>query len=240
MSTDLQKLAQKFDSIFDFVLGVLDRMEGAEARVAALEEVQQQPETPTYSEALNSRPQDNSRLEKLKFFSSEEERKKLLSQVCFTHPSVSSDSPQSCEHVKGILTSLLKISGSEMDSNLHVQKTKKTDTLVVQKNKLRRTSEYAIKDLYFNDNLTPYNYSMLKTPKQEKERLRTSNKPYFETINSFKGKVFVRKQKDTSNQIAVHIRSPTHLQSFPMSYLHVNAASMSDEAPYHKKIATHV
>ena len=132
--------------------------------------------------------------------------------------------------------------GRKIDANLYVQKTNKTNTVIVHftdrrlkrfvwaaKNKLRRTSEDTVKDLNINDNLTPYNYSMLITLKQETGCLRTSNKPYFETIYSFEDKVFVKKLKDATNPDAVHIHGLTQPQSFLRSYLRVNAASTSEE-----------
>ena len=112
LSSDLQGFSQKLDFIFDCILDMLNRMRAIQARVAALEEAQNKPNTPTYSEAFIFRPQTNVRLEKFEYFSSEEERKRRINEVCVTHPPVSSDKPQSTEHLEEVLTSVLEKPGT--------------------------------------------------------------------------------------------------------------------------------
>ena len=100
--------------------------------MAALEEVQNKPKTLTYCETSISRPQDNFRLDKLKYFSGEEERKRRINQVRVTHPSKKSDNTQSTEHLKEVLTSVLKFPCREIDANHHVHKTNKSNTVIVR------------------------------------------------------------------------------------------------------------
>ena len=82
--------------------------------MAVLEEAQNKPYAPTCFEAIISRPESNGRHEKLEYFSSEEERKRRINQVCIIQPSVNPDNLQSTEHLKEVLALVLENSGREI------------------------------------------------------------------------------------------------------------------------------
>ena len=143
-------------------------------------------------------------------------------QISIKHPLIDPNSNNLHDDIAKFLAENMKITNREMDTSLIVQKTSRPNTVILTfsdrrfklfifkacKN-LRTANDEVSSDLYLNDNLTPYNFSILMSLKRERSRRRTENRPLFETIYSIDGKVFVKLTRGAPNQEAVNIKTPS-------------------------------
>ena len=60
---------------------------------------------------------------------------------------------------------------------------------------------------FISDNLTTYNYILLKTLKLEHDHLREKQRQTSEVVYSYEGKNFVKKKIGDSKEDALHIRT---------------------------------
>ena len=159
--------------------------------------------------------------------------------MTITHPTINNNEANLQQSFKRMCESDLNMERRDIDANMMVKKVTRENTVLVtfshrrfkislfKAKKLIRTNNVSFSsDLYINENLTSYNFKLLMQLKREK-RLRTEqNKPSFETVYTFEGKVYVKQTKEDSNQQAHHIRSPTCLTDF---LLKLNSTSTAGE-----------
>ena len=180
---------------------------------------------PSYSQVLQQA--DQTRIDKLEYISSETERNKRSLQVTITHPTINNNEANLQQSIKRMCESDLNMERRDIDANMMVKKVTRENTVLItfshrrykinlfKAKKLIRTSNASFSsDLYINENLTTYNFKLLMQLKREKNLRREQNKPSFETVYTFEGKVYVKRSKEDSNQQAHHIRSPTCLTDF--------------------------
>ena len=157
---------------------------------------------------------------------SEDDRKSRLLQATITHPNLDLSNQDLTMHVKQFLQNRLNMPPREVDANLHVQKTPRPNSVLLKfsdrkfKNflysarKRMRNSESNLNDLYINEHLTSYNYSILKYLKTEKRRRSEGNLPNFHSVYSFEGKIYIKMHLDEQSNQAVHVKNHSSIQEF--------------------------
>ena len=186
---------------------------------------------------------NNERLSKLEFQASEDDRKKKLLQATFTHPSINKNSSSIKADISIFFRDKMKMEAREIDQNFIVHKSSRVNTVVVTfsdrrfklfaykaRKKLRDESEENVSDLYINDNLTTFNFSMLMQLKRIRAERKNSNKVVFETVYTIEGKVFVKMHRADSNDEAKYIKSEAVLDEFIRS-LDTNESAPSTSSP---------
>ena len=121
------------------------------------------------------------RLAKLEYKASEEERKKRNLQVTLTHPSIDTQSTDLDLNIRGFLASYLKMNSREIDTAMIVKKSTRNYTiniffsdlrfkkyLFAARKKLRTENPEATEGLFLNENLTSFNFGLLKKLKSER------------------------------------------------------------------------
>ena len=109
ISNDLNNVQNKLGTIIGSISQILDKVEVLESRIVALEEFRAKSERSisTYSETLTSNisnPQSPlSRIDKLEFITSEDEKKSRLLQATITHPNIDLSNQDLTMHVKQFL-----------------------------------------------------------------------------------------------------------------------------------------
>ena len=223
LSDDIKNFQTKLNSIYDCVLSVLDSVESLQNRVKALEDNSSSQTTTsnTYSAAiLGDAEKSRQRLDRLEFLSSEDERKKRTLQVSVTHPSIDQNASDLENRLECFFQDVMKMPLREMDANTKVQKTGRANTVLVTfsakrfkiflfkaRRRLRDENENLTENLYLNDNLTPYNFSILMSLKREKSRRSLENLPNFAAVYAIDGKVYVKMTRESSNQESIYVKS---------------------------------
>ena len=217
--------------IFQSQFAILDRVESLESRIVALETSCVQPVQTSYSDMVSSNNSSNapssiSRIDKLEYTSSEEERENRILQIAITHPDIDQTRPDLLSHTKHFLEHKLGMPPREIDSNLNVQKTPRPNTVLLKFSDKRfkiflfsarkklRISQADLSGLYIIEHLTSYNYSLLKALKSEKKHRYENNLPNFNSVYSFEGKVYVKLPGDESPNLALHIKNPASMNEF--------------------------
>ena len=237
-SNDLCNLNDKFGVFAGCITSLLDRDESLESRIISLESWKNDtpspsrfpPPTNTYASVVGSEViQGNAsgRLERLEFSSSEDDRKNKLLHVQVTHPSLDPSSPSLLPHVQNFLRHQLKMTDREIDANMLVFKSSRPNTVTIKcsdrrfklfiycaRKKLRSENQSLCENLFINDNLTSFNYSLLKRLKNESKRRNDVHKKSFATVYSYNGKVYVKLCRTDSTENAIHIRYPSCIDSF--------------------------
>ena len=73
--------------------------------------------------------------------------------------------------------------------------------------KLRSEENGGTNELFLNDNLTSYNFSILMNLKRERKKMQEQNGKIFESVYSIDGKVFIKILKTNSNDSAIHVKT---------------------------------
>ena len=113
----------------------------------------------------------------------------------------------------------------EVDANLHVQKSPRPNTVLLKfsDRKFRNFLYSAVKrmhnselnnDLYINEYLTYYDYSILKSLKTEKRRRSEGDLPNFHSVYSFEGKIYVKMHLDEQSNQALHVKNHSTVREF--------------------------
>ena len=237
LASDFLSLSKKLDTIMECFHGVFDQLDLMEDRLNSFEDCAKKP--PSYSEVLTSssaEPRNETRLDRLEYQTSEQERSKKRLEVRLTHPSIDKNSASLKNSTKDFLSSHMNMSSREIDTNMEVRKLPRENTVLLvlsdlrfkrfiyaARKKLRANFPDRYESLYINENLTNYNYSFLKFLKDEKKR-RTECEAPIVSVYSFDGKVFV---KSGVSDTAVHISNRSSLKSF-LSQLGPIAVAGSD------------
>ena len=236
-SSDLNNLNNKFGIFAGCITTLLDRVESLESRIIALESWKNDnpspssppPPTTTYASVVGSEViQGNAsgRLERLEYNSSEDDRKNKLMHVQVTHPSLDPSSPSLLPHVQNFLRLQLKMTDREIDANMLVYKSSRPNTVTIKcsdrrfklfiycaRKKLRSENQSLCENLFINDNLTSFNYSLLKRLKSESKRRIDLHKRSFATVYSYNGKVYVKLCRTDLTENAIHIKYPSCIDS---------------------------
>ena len=213
MIKDLQNsfsiVTKKLDSIIECMVDMNDRMTHIEDTVCTLQaEIIQLKEgiskSKTYSEVASisaSVPEqpNNDRLDRLEFLSSEDERKKRILEAVVTDPDVSEDSSDLKGDITNIFSRKLGMKNRELDANMKVFRTNRQKTvrvilsdvrykrfLYAARKKTRSGNNDAAKDLFIGENLTSYNYKILKMLKEEKKKREESQNLSFDSVYSLR------------------------------------------------------
>ena len=153
MHADLLNLTNKFDTVIECVLGVVEGLDKLEKRIEALEGsseqssikdidnrlkiVESKQSVPSYASVTTSHPQnivptDNDRLDRVEFLTSEEERKKLLLEINLTHPEINNGDSNLENHLKHFCSSKMGMPNREIDANIKVFKTARQNSVNIK------------------------------------------------------------------------------------------------------------
>ena len=235
ISTDIFKLSQKIDTMVDIQKQTLDKVDSLEsnvkdlqkdnesllARVVALEANKSSHEH-TFAEATATyRPNDDERISRLEYTSSEDERKKRCLEVNLTHPSIDNSTTDLEKHVREFFSDHMGMESRSIDRNMRVKKSKRANTVQINLSNIRfKKFLYAAKkqirvnnpenheDFLLNEYLTTYNFDILKKLKAEKKRCADEKMTCFETLYTFEGRVYIKKTRtnDKNDAICVNTR----------------------------------
>ena len=102
--------------------------------------------------------------------------------------------------------------GSRANTVVNTFSSRKFKTfLFAARKRLRREGESLASELFLNENLTLYNFALLKLLKSERKRRVDANIESFTSVFSFDGKIYVRRGADSEN---LHIKSRESYEAF--------------------------
>ena len=240
--SDFSNLSKKLETVFDCLTGIFDRLDVVESRLDKLASAPP-PSIPTYANVAG--PQSsNIRLDKLEYVASEEERKRRSLDVTLTHPDIDGNSVNLDSHVRELLSTQLRMERREIDSSFRVKKLQRANSVLITFSdkrfkrfifsavkQLRLSNPVLCENLYLNENLTSYNFGILRSLKAERRDRAQNNRACFESVYSFEGKVYVKKCKTDAPSTAIIVSNKSVLQKI-FSDLEQNASpSVSRSSP---------
>jgi len=228
-ATDMAKMNSNFQTLLDCLSDIIPRLEQVdilEKRVFDLEcKLESVEQISNHSSIGNSKPQaspftrenHSDRLARLEYLASEEEREKRLLQAVVTHPELDPENNDLRKHICEFLKNKLQMSEREIDPNLAATKNGREHSITVNltrrlfkkfmyaaRGKLRKTNPELCEDLFINDNMTHYNFSLLKLLKRERKVRSETGKNNFVSVFSLDGKVYVKTSPESEK---VHIKN---------------------------------
>ena len=230
LSTDAENFHKKIDHILEAFVCLIDAIENLENRISVLENNStKQSETipkASYASTLVGNGKSSSdRIEKLEFLNSEDERKKKSLQIAITHETISPGSNNLNENVSKFFSQKMCMSPREIDQNFSVIKSKRENTVIVQfserrfklnlfkaRKRLRSSDESNVRGLFLNDNLTAYNFGILKKLKHLKKTRADAGESVYESVYSIDGRVFVKMRRGDHNNDAIHVKTISCLE----------------------------
>ena len=231
ISDDILSLHSKIEGLFSTMDSVLDKIECLETRIEILEN-NRASSMETYSSAVqrNMDEKNLNRVERLEYFASEQEREKRICELTITHPSFSKfTSNDFMGQLKNFFDKDLRMENREIDANMTGRKIKE-NTVLLQfsdrrfkgflfsaRKRLRNAQNSICKDLFINENLTPFNFKILKNLKNENKRRNSNGSGKFGNVYSFEGKVYVK-----YNDKAIHIKNQASLTEFLSNISNIN------------------
>jgi len=145
------------------------------------------------------------------------EREKRLNQAIITHPELNPNNKDLKKHICEFLSSKLSMSEREIDQNLEAVKSGREHSVIIKfsrkffkgfiyaaRSKLRKSNPERCDALFINDNLTHYNFSLLKLLKRERRTRCESRVNNFVSVFSLEGKVYVKTTYESEKQ---HIKN---------------------------------
>ena len=176
-------------------------------------------------------PPENQRLDRLEFLNSEAERKGKLMEVTVTHPNINNAENDLKSHVSLFFASHLELENRAIDANMKVKKSNRPNTvhvtlshvrykkfLFAAKKKQRVENPENYENMFVNDCLTSYNFTMLKKLKAHKKRCHNNNVPCFESLYTFEGKIYVKKKRSAETADAICISTKTTMEKLLAEY----------------------
>ena len=173
-----------------------------------------------------AKSEDSTRLNKLEYMASEEERKKRVLEVTITHPTIDTNKTDLDKHAKDFFETQMKMERRSVDANLAARKVSRANTLLIRfsdrrykafvysaKKELREENPQLTENLYVNDNLTTYNFKLLMDLKKMRKRRREEGKRTFEVVYSRDGKVFIKHDIRDPPTSSTHVKSREMLLS---------------------------
>ena len=156
--------------------------------------------------------------------SCEKERERRILQDVVTHPSINEECVDLKKHMHEFFSQYMRMTDREIDSNFTVSKTGRQHTVTINfsrrlfkgmlygaRNKMRRENPDNVNELYINDNLTHFNFTLLRSLKRERRSRLESQSNSFVSVFSLDGRVYV---KTTSNSEKIHIRNTESLENY--------------------------
>ena len=235
LSNDAAKFQAKIDTVLEAVISMIDtvadsndklnkRLHIVEKKLIDMEKGSNNIKQPsTFAAAVstdNNAKNSNDRLNKLEYQASEDDRRKRILHVSITDPSINNQAPNLTETMTTFFSEKMKMSNREIDTNFNVQKASRNNTVIVKfsdrryklflycaHKKLR--SDEADEDLFLNDDLTSYNFSLLMKLKRLRKERKDNGKPVFESVYSIDGRVFIKMIKQDPNADSIHIKTPS-------------------------------
>ena len=151
--------------------------------------------------------------------------------VCISDPTINPNAENLLQHAKDFLLNKMKMDNRMMDANVFVKKTGRPNTILltfsdkrfkrflyIARKNLRNSNVESCRELYINEDLTSYNFALLMKLKRERKRRIAQNLAGFESVYTFEGKVFVKRNKNEDNKEAIYIKSEKVLNSFLLSF----------------------
>lgn len=233
MSTDFSNLGKKFDTIISCLTGVFDKIDEIESRMNDLESRATIQQGSLYADiaAAPPRPPDDARLDKIEYITSEEERKRRSLEVSLTHPDIDHSTEDLNNHLRVFLSGHMKMENRSIDANMRVRKSSRDHSVLITlsdirykrflfaaSKQLRLHHPQLYQNFYLNENLTSYNFELLRTLKTEKKRRNELNLPCYDTVYSFDGRIFIKKTRTTDRTSAICINTRRSLQNLMNEY----------------------
>ena len=158
--------------------------------------------------------------------------------LSFLSPIRLSTSDNLADDVSNFLTQVLKLERRELDSNMKVFKTWRPHTVLISlsdrrfkrflftglKN-FRESNRSTENKVFINDNLTKYNYDIMKKLKEERDQMSEAGRDVYELVYAFEGKIFVKKRIGDPTDAAIHIKTVSSMKNFVSTYRSVPANS---------------
>ena len=120
------------------------------------------------------------RIDRLEYISGERERENRLLQVVISHPSIDPNCNQLKDHIVGFLSNTMGMTVREIDNSMSIiRKGRSHSVMITFSSRLFKTFLFAARKrlrgensdqnstLFLNENLTQYNFSLLKLVKSE-------------------------------------------------------------------------
>ena len=234
MKAEIEAVSKKFDTVIGCVLELFDKIESQDETIARLDArltiLESRPLS--YANVVSSQqpehaPQTGDRLDRLEYLSSEENRKKRILEVTITHPDINKDTSDLKAHVREFLSNQLDLENREFDENMKVFKARRVNSLKIafsdirfkkfmysaRKKKLTENPS-SLSNLYISENLTSYNFRLLRSLKEEKKRRNDNNETNFDSVYSFEGRIFVKKVRSSDKNSSIPISSKKSMQDF--------------------------
>ena len=231
-------LSNKFNTAINCIMEISTKMTELEHEVDKLKEQVDKlkievSKPKTYSDvaATSSRisdPPNNERLDRVEFLTSEDERKKRSLEIIVSCPNIKKESEDLKKDVSMILREKLGLENREMDENMKVLKTNndgnarvilsasrfKRFIYAARKKKRTEGGDASLQNFYINENLTSYNYGILKRLKTEKKRRDDAGEPSFDSVYSYDGRVYAKKHRNIEKSAAIPITSMKSYEKF--------------------------
>ena len=227
LANDLNRINKNFECLIECFYTILDkvdelsnvitRLDALEKRITKLDHMADQHHIVSPSANLTS-------LDKLEYSASEIEREKRLLQAVITHPNIDTEVVSLTDHMNCFFSDTMQMTSREIVTAFTVSKWKHKHTVLVNfsrkqfktflyaaRKRLRQGDEQLSTGLYVNDNLTQYNYNLLKLLKNEKKRRIASKLPSIAAIFSFDGRIFAKHNEDSEK---VYIRDTDSFDKF--------------------------
>ena len=223
ISEDIQSLHGKIEVLFTTMDSVLDKLEGFEKRIEVLENIRTSNQE-SYASAVqqNMNNKDLNRVERLEYFASEQEREKRICELTITHSSFSAFTATNLlGQLKTFFEKDLHMDNREIDANmtarrirdntilLHLSNRRFKGFLFSARKRLRTAGNPICNDLFLNENLTPFNFKLLKTLKNENKTRISNGTGKFGNVYTFEGRVYVKR-----NESSIHIKNQNNLNEF--------------------------
>ena len=235
---------ERMDKMLEIMLLILDKMDNQENRIQALEnKISSAVNSYASMAASNSStaPGTNvseSRINRLEYTTSEQERNKRLLQITVKHPQLNSSSLDLAEHSRNFFRSKLKMPNREIDANLIARKSPKDNKVIITfsdkrfktfifkaRKKIRDKNQEETDGLFINDHLTTFNYKLLNDLKSERTRRSNEGLPNYEVIYTFNGRIFIKKNKGAPNDDAILIKNHTDYMNLLQSLNPANSST---------------
>ena len=161
-------------------------------------------------------------------------------EVNITHPDLNKDSNDLVGDKKQFLIEHLKMERRSIDANMEVRKCPRDNTVTIKCSNIRYKrflytankklrAETPNNNLYINDNLTTYNYDILKQLKTARKRLIDQGAICFDSVYTFDGKVFIKKSFSDNKENAICIRNRQESTKLIQGYEASEEAATNDE-----------
>ena len=222
-AADMAKVNSNFQTLLDCLSDIIPRLEQVdllEKRVSDLEYRLKAKEVVVTSNSTETAKSHHSpfakedqseRLSRLEYVASEEEHEKRVTLAVVTHPQLDPNKNDLNKHICDFLRNELRMSEREIDPNLTAIKNGREHTITINftrklfkkflyaaRGKLHKTNAEICRDLFINDNLTHYNFSLLRLLKRERRIRNESAMNNFVSVFSLDGKVYAKTSPDAN------------------------------------------